>query len=84
MLLNHLRMGAEIGELLTGAYAFPTTGFNDQLKAIIMQKWVDAADGGRGIDRTLNVSELVTLKNQQLAIKLQKATNFRVIIFRVL
>ena len=44
------RMGAEMGDLLTGAYAFPTTGFNDQLKAIIMQKWVDAADGGRGIE----------------------------------
>ncbi len=44
------RMEAEIGDLLTGAYAFPTTGFNNQLKAIIMQKWVDAADGGRGIE----------------------------------
>jgi hypothetical protein len=44
------RMGAEIDDLLTGAYAFPATGFNDQLKAIIMQKWVDAADGGRGIE----------------------------------
>lgn len=44
------RMGAEIGDLLAGAYAFPTTGFEDQLKAIIMQKWVDAADGGRGIE----------------------------------
>ena len=44
------RMDAEIGELLTGAYAFPTTGFDNQLKAIIMQKWVDAADGGRGIE----------------------------------
>ncbi len=44
------RMGAEIGDLLAGAYAFPTTGFNNQLKAIIMQKWVDAADGGRGIE----------------------------------
>jgi hypothetical protein len=44
------RMEAELGELLTGAYAFPTTGFNDQLKAIIMQKWVDAADGGRGLE----------------------------------
>lgn len=44
------RMEAVIGDLLTGAYAFPTTGFNNQLKAIIMQKWVDAADGGRGIE----------------------------------
>ncbi|MFA5327163.1 MAG: SusD/RagB family nutrient-binding outer membrane lipoprotein [Prolixibacteraceae bacterium] len=44
------RMGADIGDLLTGAYAFPASGFNNQLKAIIMQKWVDAADGGRGIE----------------------------------
>ncbi|MFV0590159.1 MAG: SusD/RagB family nutrient-binding outer membrane lipoprotein [Draconibacterium sp.] len=44
------RMGAEIGDLLSGAYAFPATGFNDQLKAIIMQKWIDAAEGGRGIE----------------------------------
>lgn len=44
------RMGADIGELLTGSYAFPTAGFNDQLKAIIMQKWVDAAEGGRGLE----------------------------------
>jgi len=44
------RMGADIGDLLTGAYAFPTSGFNSQLKAIIMQKWIDAADGGRGLE----------------------------------
>ena len=44
------RMGADMGDLLTGVYAFPATGFNDQLKAIIMQKWVDAAEGGRGIE----------------------------------
>lgn len=44
------RMGADIGDLLTGAYEFPTSGFNSQLKAIIMQKWVDAADGGRGLE----------------------------------
>lgn len=44
------RMGADIGDLLTGAYAFPSTGFNSQLKAIIMQKWVDAAEGGRGLE----------------------------------
>ena len=41
---------ARISELLTGEYSFPTSGFDDQLKAIIMQKWVDAADGGRGIE----------------------------------
>ncbi|WP_319592304.1 SusD/RagB family nutrient-binding outer membrane lipoprotein [uncultured Draconibacterium sp.] len=44
------RMGADAGNLLSGAYAFPTTGFDEQLKAIIMQKWIDAADGGRGIE----------------------------------
>jgi hypothetical protein len=44
------RMGATMGDLLTGKYAFPASGFNNQLKAIIMQKWVDAADGGRGIE----------------------------------
>ncbi len=44
------RMGADIGDLLSGAYAFPSTGFQEQLKAIIMQKWVDAADGGRGLE----------------------------------
>jgi hypothetical protein len=44
------RMGADIGTLLTDVYAFPSTGFDDQLKAIIMQKWVDAAEGGRGLE----------------------------------
>ncbi len=44
------RMGADIGDLLSEAYKFPTSGFNNQLKAIIMQKWVDAADGGRGLE----------------------------------
>ena len=45
------RMGAEMDPtLLTGAYAFPATGFDAQLEAIIMQKWVDAADGQRGIE----------------------------------
>lgn len=44
------RMGADIGDLLSGAYAFPASGFNSQLKAIIMQKWIDAADGGRGLE----------------------------------
>jgi hypothetical protein len=44
------RMQNEIGDLLTGAYAFPTSDFNKQLKAIIVQKWIDAADGGRGIE----------------------------------
>ena len=44
------RIGAEIGALLTGVYAFPETGFDAQLEAIIMQKWVDSADGQRGIE----------------------------------
>lgn len=44
------RMGASIGTLLTGVYAFPATDANAQLEAIIMQKWVDAADGQRGIE----------------------------------
>lgn len=44
------RMGASIGTALTSVYAFPATGFDNQLKAIIMQKWVDAADGQRGIE----------------------------------
>jgi hypothetical protein len=44
------RMGAEIDDLLTTNYAFPATDFNAQLKAIIMQKWVDAAEGQRGME----------------------------------
>jgi len=44
------RLNAPIGNLLAGNYAYPTTTFNDKLKAIIMQKWIDAADGCRGIE----------------------------------
>ena len=55
------RIGAEIGILLVddsdpldikpGVYAFPESGtFDDQLKAIIMQKWIDCAEGQRGIE----------------------------------
>ncbi len=44
------RIGAAIGTLLAGAYAFPASGLDTQLEAIIMQKWVDAADGQRGIE----------------------------------
>jgi hypothetical protein len=44
------RMGATIGDVLSTGYAFPASGFNAQLKAIIMQKWIDAADGCRGIE----------------------------------
>lgn len=44
------RMGSDIGTALEDVYAFPESGFQNQLKAIIMQKWVDAADGGRGLE----------------------------------
>ena len=44
------RLDADIADLLASAYAFPPSGFETQLKAIIMQKWVDAADGQRGIE----------------------------------
>lgn len=44
------RIGANIGTLLTTSYAFPATGFDAQLEAIIMQKWVDSAEGQRGIE----------------------------------
>ncbi len=46
------RMGVSSGDLLDDgkAYAFPSSGFDAQLEAIIMQKWVDAADGQRGIE----------------------------------
>lgn len=44
------RLHAKIGTLLADNYAFPTAGFDAQLEAIIMQKWVDAADGQRGIE----------------------------------
>ena len=44
------RIGASLGTLLSTTYAFPATGVEAQLEAIIMQKWVDAADGQRGIE----------------------------------
>lgn len=46
------RMGAVMDSTLlsTGGYAFPASGFDAQLEAIIMQKWVDSADGQRGIE----------------------------------
>ncbi len=44
------RMNADIGDLLSGTYAFPPADFDSQLKSIIMQKWIDAADGGRGLE----------------------------------
>jgi hypothetical protein len=33
-----------------GVYEFPSSGVENQIKAIIMQKWVDAADGQRGCE----------------------------------
>lgn len=47
---SYTRMTSDMGTVLSDVYAFPTTGFNDQLKAIIMQKWIDAAEGGRGLE----------------------------------
>lgn len=49
------RMGADTTgmNLFSSVYEFPTTGFDAQLKAIIMQKWVDAADGQRGAEAFL-------------------------------
>lgn len=44
------RMNASIGTLLAGVYAYPSGTFDEKLEAIIMQKWVDAADGGRGME----------------------------------
>jgi hypothetical protein len=51
------RIGAVMDSTLltTGAYAFPTTGFEDQLEAIITQKWVDLADGQRGIEAFIEI-----------------------------
>ncbi len=47
------RMGAD-GTGMTdagGAYEFPLAGtFDEQLEAIIIQKWIDAAEGQRGIE----------------------------------
>lgn len=47
---SFIRMDAEPGTVLEDGYAFPASGFQAQLKSIIMQKWVDAAEGGRGIE----------------------------------
>jgi hypothetical protein len=49
------RMGADTTGmyLFSIVYQFPETSFNAQLKAIIMQKWVDAADGQRGAEAFL-------------------------------
>jgi hypothetical protein len=49
------RMGADTTgmKLFSSVYPFPSTGFNGQLKAIIMQKWIDAAEGQRGAEAFL-------------------------------
>lgn len=46
------RMGADTTDmgLFSAVYQFPSTDFNAQLKAIIMQKWIDAAEGQRGAE----------------------------------
>lgn len=44
------RTGESIGTLLTNEYEYPSTNNEDRLKAIIQQKWIDLADGGRGIE----------------------------------
>ena len=52
VLSSFARMGADTTGmgLFSNVYQFPTTGFNAQLKAIIMQKWIDAAEGQRGAE----------------------------------
>lgn len=49
------RMGADTTGmyLFSITYKFPASDFNAQLKAIIMQKWVDAAEGQRGAEAFL-------------------------------
>jgi len=49
------RMGADTTGmgLFHTVYQFPAADFNAQLKAIIMQKWVDAAEGQRGAEAFL-------------------------------
>ncbi len=49
------RMGADTTgmHLFSTVYPFPATDFNARLKAIIMQKWVDAAEGQRGAEAFL-------------------------------
>jgi len=50
VLSSFARMGADTTgmNLFTNVYQFPASDFNAQLKAIITQKWVDAAEGQRG------------------------------------
>lgn len=55
VLSSFSRMGADTTgmNLFSTIYAFPSSDFNAQLKAIIMQKWVDAAEGQRGAEAFL-------------------------------
>ncbi len=52
VLNSFARMGADTSgmNLFSSVYRFPSEGFDAQLKAIIMQKWVDAAEGQRGAE----------------------------------
>lgn len=52
VLESFARMGASSDGMIGAGevYEFPASGFEAQLKAIIMQKWVDAADGQRGME----------------------------------
>jgi len=49
---SFMRMGASdtLKTTTGGVYEFPASGFEAQLEAIIVQKWVDAADGQRGAE----------------------------------
>ncbi len=55
VLNSFVRMGADTTgmNLFSTVYKFPSDGFEARLKAIIMQKWVDAADGQRGAEAYL-------------------------------
>jgi hypothetical protein len=55
VLSSFRRMGADTTgmRLFSDFYAFPTGDFTARLKAIIMQKWIDAADGQRGAEAFL-------------------------------
>jgi hypothetical protein len=67
VLSSFTRIGASIGTLLNGVYAFPATGFEAQLEAIIMQKWVDSADGQRGIESFIERVRTGYPKESQIA-----------------
>jgi len=68
------RMGADIGSILSTDYAFPAGTFQEKLKAIIMQKWIDAAEGGRGIES--HIERVRTGYPEQSAISDQISTGY--------